>query len=590
MQSKSVWTIVNDQFTAPLYDISTANEKDFPPFIGFRGNDAIGLMKVSAVDTVLIDVIGIPDINPGSGWDVAGVLSATANHSMIRKSHIEFGNTNWNAQRGSDATDSEWIIKDTDFADSLGHHFFRPTILISSIKLSNSSSDSIKTDLGTLQLKATILPASATDVGLIWNSSAPLVASVNQVGLVQAFNDGSAWIVATSTDGSGIADSVKITTVNQSGILPVNSITIEGQNGQDTIRLNKGTIQMLAVIKPANATNKIIDWSVDNTVFADINQNGLLTAKKNGKVMVTAKSTDGSVVSGSKTIVIIGQYSEVKNLTDLRAAYSADETVYRVSGEIVLSHWIYNRNTKYFQDNTAAIQIDDEFGKITSKYKVGDGITGLIGFMEDNYGMLQFHPIEDPGPVTSGNNSITPVLLSASEFNSNFEPYESRLVKIDHLKFDQAGELFTQLTNYTMHVGNDIVVFRTEYANTDFLGLAIPDSANVTGIAIQLNTTPKIAARKFDDIDILPLPKTNTDTNVSGEVRIFPNPVVDELNIFSPVEIDYYEIIDISGRTVIKGKKLKRESIIYTGTLQKGIYILNAYTKNDIIEVKFIKQ
>lgn len=57
----------------------------------------------------------------------------------------------------------------------------------------------------TAQLRATVLPENVTDKTLRWSSSAPSVASVTQDGRVTALSQGTAYIIATSTDG-GFAD------------------------------------------------------------------------------------------------------------------------------------------------------------------------------------------------------------------------------------------------------------------------------------------------------------------------------------------------------------------------------------------------
>ena len=586
---RTVWTIVNGQFTALPYDISLANEKDLSPFIAFRGNDAIGIMKISATDTILSDVIGIPLVNPGSGWDVAGVLSATANHTLIRKSGIEKGNTNWELSRGTNSSDSEWIVKNTDFADSLGQHYFKPVIPITSILLSVSGNATITTDRGVIQINADILPLTASDTILIWSSSEPLVASVNQDGLVQAFNDGTTWITASATDGSGISASIKITTENQNGFLPVSSITVDGFEGQDTINVNQGELLMIASIKPVNASNKAIVWSIDNSNLAEINADGLLTAKKNGKVLVTATSLDGSAVSGSATIVILGQFTEINNISELRAAYNGDETVFRITGEVVLSHWVYNRNIKYVQDAGAGIEIDDAPGKITSLYQVGDAFKGLTGYLEDNYGMLQFHPIEDPGPITAENKTLIPLLLSVQEFNSNFEQYEARLIKINSLSFDQSGGVFEELMNYTVRVGGAITVVRTEFSNADYLGSEIPGNANITGIAIQLNTTPKIAPRKLTDIQWIGVSREDLPFDNTGKIILYPNPAEDVLHVETDLNPEFFEITDITGRTISSGMIDRNMKSIDIHNLSKGLYFIRFNKNSKDFTCRFIK-
>ncbi|MCD8480418.1 MAG: hypothetical protein LRZ88_09485 [Candidatus Cloacimonetes bacterium] len=74
----------------------------------FNGDDALALRCMNP-DTI-IDVIGEIGNDPGSGWAVAGVDNATVDKTLIRKPTVTTGNTDWAAQQGTDADDSEWIV------------------------------------------------------------------------------------------------------------------------------------------------------------------------------------------------------------------------------------------------------------------------------------------------------------------------------------------------------------------------------------------------------------------------------------------------------------------------------------------------
>jgi endoglucanase len=95
----------------------------------------------------------------------------------------------------------------------------------------------------------------------------------------------------------------------------INGMTITGENGSDSITTEGGTLQMLANIVPSNASIKTVTWKVNDTTIAEIDQSGLLTAKKDGVVTVSAYSSDGSGISGSTTVtvsirIITGEHSE----------------------------------------------------------------------------------------------------------------------------------------------------------------------------------------------------------------------------------------------------------------------------------------
>ena len=91
--------------------------------VHYNGNDAIAIFGIdgSGNFTVIMDVIGVQSSDPGpAGWNVAGVTGATKDHTLVRKSSISKGNTNWENSAGTSASNSEWEVKDIDDWTSLG--------------------------------------------------------------------------------------------------------------------------------------------------------------------------------------------------------------------------------------------------------------------------------------------------------------------------------------------------------------------------------------------------------------------------------------------------------------------------------------
>ena len=81
----------------------------------FTGNDAIGLFK----NGVIIDVFG----NPASNATITVAGSANGqDKTMVRKSTVNSGNTNWTISSGTNTTDSEWEIYAIDTWTYLGSH------------------------------------------------------------------------------------------------------------------------------------------------------------------------------------------------------------------------------------------------------------------------------------------------------------------------------------------------------------------------------------------------------------------------------------------------------------------------------------
>ena len=86
--------------------------------INFNGNDALEMYY----SDILIDVFGIAGTDPGTSWSVAGNSSATVNHTLVRKSSVTQGNTNWSSSAGTTTENSEWIIYSQDESSYLGAH------------------------------------------------------------------------------------------------------------------------------------------------------------------------------------------------------------------------------------------------------------------------------------------------------------------------------------------------------------------------------------------------------------------------------------------------------------------------------------
>jgi len=95
----------------------------YPSVCHFNGDDAVGLFNNNS----LIDAVGNPSEDPGSGWAVAGIDNGTGEHTLIRKSSITEGNVDWASSAGSSANDSEWIVEDQNYFLNIGFHLFGDT-------------------------------------------------------------------------------------------------------------------------------------------------------------------------------------------------------------------------------------------------------------------------------------------------------------------------------------------------------------------------------------------------------------------------------------------------------------------------------
>ncbi len=115
------------------------------------------------------------------------------------------------------------------------------------------------------------------------------------------------WANAGAIDESwaNMDDAGVITFDGATEVISVEKITVSGGNA---ITTDGGTLQMVATILPTDASSQKPKWVIENgTGEAKISKDGLLTAIKDGTVLVKAVATDTDAVEGKVTVTISGQ-------------------------------------------------------------------------------------------------------------------------------------------------------------------------------------------------------------------------------------------------------------------------------------------
>jgi uncharacterized protein YjdB len=135
----------------------------------------------------------------------------------------------------------------------------------------------------TATLTSTVNPSNATNKNVNWSSSDTSVAIVNN-GVVTAVGAGNATITVSTQDGGKTASSAVTVTA------PVTGVNLN----LNTLSLNiGGTSTLIASVLPANATNRNITWSSNNTGVATVNSNGVVTAVAAGNATIIVTTVEG---------------------------------------------------------------------------------------------------------------------------------------------------------------------------------------------------------------------------------------------------------------------------------------------------------
>ena len=130
MIPEDVFVILKANADPAVVDFSVADDSTNSSVLGFTGNDARGIQKldVSSNTWKFVDIFGDP--NSSVNFTVAGVTGAASNHTLIRKSFVRHGNSNWIISAGTDTVDSEWkICTQNDFSNLGKHTMFQDSLL-----------------------------------------------------------------------------------------------------------------------------------------------------------------------------------------------------------------------------------------------------------------------------------------------------------------------------------------------------------------------------------------------------------------------------------------------------------------------------
>lgn len=181
--------------------------------------------------------------------------------------------------------------------------------LVSSITIKGSSKVAKG---GTIRLSAEVLPKSAANKAVVWETDMPSIVTVDKAtGQVTGKQEGPALIRATAADGSGVK--AELTLMVTKAVEKFDLMVPDGNDNieDDVIVTDKVTgIDLDAGMEAYTLAPRIlpkeacqtVEWKSSNEKIVEVDEHGTITAKALGKAVVTAFATDGSGKQAKTTV------------------------------------------------------------------------------------------------------------------------------------------------------------------------------------------------------------------------------------------------------------------------------------------------
>ena len=535
-----------------------------------NGDDGYAIAKGTETDHSYIDFIGDFNGDPGSGWEVAGVANATKDHTLVRKETVISGNTDWTASAGTNADDSEWIVKDKDDWTDLGKHneVVEPTV--TSVEFSSSDIRLFEDDV-TVYAVLSITNSSATNA-----TTVDVVLTSGDASDIGDYTTQTITFEAGSSDSDSVAISItedELTEYKEDFVFELQNVaggeSAElGTKSTFTLSLDNDDYESTALILNEFLADPAADDENTTEIEGDANGDGVRDGSQDEFIEL--------INSGSESMDLSGY--EIHDRTGLRHTFADGSLLPAGMPYVVFGGGL-------------PVNIDNPLVDTASTGYIGLNNGGDLIVVKDNSGVEVI--IFEYGGPTPYNGGADQSLTRDPDITGDFVLHSSTAgglaftpgLKNDNVSFDADGDGVAD--DY------DNCPDTPEGESVDENGCADSqkdtDGDGVTDDIDECANTPSGAL--VDDKGCeLPL----FVEKVSFVNRIYPNPASEILKVEldNSLVLNKYLINDLNGKVIeatIVGQKLRYLEIDIK-SFNSGLYILNLEFEKGNSKVKFLKE
>ncbi len=185
------------------------------------------------------------------------------------------------------------------------------------------------------KLNYTIYPENASNKNVKWDTEDKTIVTVEN-GTLKGISPGSTTVTIT-TDDQKKTDICEVTVVQ-----PVTGVSLE----QEKLLFQGKTADMKATVHPADATNKDIVWTTDNSAVRVTN--GVVTAtKSSGGANITVKTVDGDFTASVYVPILTPENNIIPTYSDYNAKIKGEPYAdnYKAFDGSDFSYWVNSTYT-----------------------------------------------------------------------------------------------------------------------------------------------------------------------------------------------------------------------------------------------------
>lgn len=278
--------------------------------------------------------------------------------------------------------------------------------------------------INTAQINAVILPANATEKGILYASENEDIATVDSNGKITAHKTGTAYINVLSKANPSIFNRVTVF-VKDNSFIPENvlSISLAEKSYQFDLNpaVNSTVYKITATVEPADLPEdkKGLEYSSNDTSVAEVSPDGTITALQTGSAVITIKSVNNPEITAKFNAEVINSQTieKVESIELAQSSVTLDLNVesgsltYTIQAKVLPEGINESLKLLKYTSKDSSIASVDSNGIVTAVSTGSTVITVQSESSSDITAELNVEVINTTAPVTQPAITVTPAMI-----------------------------------------------------------------------------------------------------------------------------------------------------------------------------------